>query len=83
MVCCLKINRFVHSRLEKVLIKVIKGTEYDLWVTRFILVYLTNNFEHPFKNLVGAAHQFRKACETIGNNWVHGISQWTKLFSSA
>ena len=46
-------------------------------------VYLTKNFEHPFKNLVGAVHQVRKACEAIGKNWVHGISQCEKLFSSA
>jgi len=46
-------------------------------------VYLTNNFEQPFKNLVGAAHHVRKACEGIGKNWVHGINQCEKLFSSA
>ena len=46
-------------------------------------VYLTKNFEQPFKNLVGAAHHVRRACESIGNNWVHGISQCGKLFSSA
>jgi REP element-mobilizing transposase RayT len=46
-------------------------------------VYLTKNFEHPFKNLVGAAHHVRKTCEDIGKNWVHGISQCEKLFSSA
>jgi len=38
-------------------------------------MYLTNNFEHPFKNLVGAAHHVREACEAMGKNWVHGISQ--------
>ena len=31
-------------------------------------IYLTRNFEHPFKNLVGAAHHVRKACESIGQN---------------
>ena len=46
-------------------------------------VYLTNNFEQPFKNLVGAAHHVRQACEDIGKNWVHGINQCAKLFSSA
>jgi len=46
-------------------------------------VYLTKNFEHPFKNLVGTVHHVRKACEAIGKNWVHGISQCEKLFSSA
>ena len=46
-------------------------------------VYLTKNFEHPFKNLVGTVHHVRKTCEDIGKNWVHGISQCEKLFSSA
>ena len=41
------------------------------------------NFEHPFKNLVGAAHHVRKACESIGQNWVHGMSQCEKFFSSS
>jgi len=46
-------------------------------------IYLTKNFEHPFKNLVGAAFLVRKACEDIGKNWVHGISQCERLFSSS
>ena len=45
-------------------------------------IYLTKNFEQPFKNLVGAAHHVRKACENMGKCWVHGISQCEKLFSS-
>ena len=35
-------------------------------------IYLTRNSEHPFKNLIGAVHHVRKACESIGQNWVHG-----------
>ena len=31
-------------------------------------IYLTRNFEQPFKGLVGAAHHVRKACESIGQN---------------
>ena len=46
-------------------------------------IYLTKNFEHPFKNLVGAAYHVRQACVGIGKNWVHGIKQCEKLFSSA
>ena len=46
-------------------------------------LYLTRNFEQPFKNLVGAAHHVRKACEDMGKCWVHGISQCEKLFSSS
>jgi len=53
----------------------------DLDAKQFI--YLTRNFEHPFKNLVGAAHHVRKACESIGQNWVHGLSQCEKFFSSS
>ena len=46
-------------------------------------IYLTQNFEHPFKNLVGAAHHVRKACKSIGQNWVHGMGQCEKFFSSS
>ena len=46
-------------------------------------VYLTKNFEQPFKNLVGTAHHVRQACEDIGKNWVHGINHCEILFSSA
>jgi REP element-mobilizing transposase RayT len=45
--------------------------------------YLTRNFEHPFKHLVGAAHHVRRACETIGQRWAQGVSQCERLFSSA
>jgi len=44
--------------------------------------YLTRNFEHPFKHLVGAAHHVRSACENLGQRWVQGISQCERLFSS-
>ncbi len=46
-------------------------------------IYLSQNFEKPFKNLVGAAHHVRKACQAIGKNWVHGISQCETFFSSS
>ncbi len=46
-------------------------------------LYLTRNFEQPFKGLVGAAHHVGKACEDMGKCWVHGISQCEKLFSSS
>ena len=46
-------------------------------------VYLTKNFEQPFKNLVGTAYHVRKACEDLGKCWVQGISQCEKLFSSS
>ena len=46
-------------------------------------IRLTRNVEHPFKNLVGAAHHVRKACESIGQNWAHGMSQSEKFFSSS
>jgi len=55
---------------------------YNFWVSMFVF-YLTKNFEQPFKNLVGTVHHVRKTCENIGKNWVHGISQCEKLFSSA
>ena len=46
-------------------------------------LYLTKNFEQPFKSLVGAAHHVRKACEDLGKCWVHGISRCERLFSSS
>jgi len=46
-------------------------------------IYLTSNFEHPFKNLVGAAYHVRKACVELGKCWVHGIKQCEKIFSSS
>ena len=46
-------------------------------------VYLTGNFEKPFKNLIGSVHQIRRACEELGQCWVQGISQCEKLFSSS
>jgi len=45
-------------------------------------VYLTKNFEKPFKNLVGAAHHVRSACDEIGKNWSQGIRQCETFFSS-
>ena len=45
-------------------------------------LYLTRNFESPFKHLVGAAHNIRNACESLGKCWAHGISQCERLFSS-
>ena len=46
-------------------------------------VYLTKNFEQPFKDLVGAAHHVRKACDVMGKRWVHGLNQCEKYFSSS
>ena len=45
-------------------------------------LYLTQNFEHPFKHLVGAAYRVRKVCEETGQCWAQGINQCEKLFSS-
>jgi len=46
-------------------------------------LYLTQHFEHPFRQLVGAAHHVRSACEALGQRWVQGISQCERFFSSA
>ncbi len=46
-------------------------------------LYLTKNFEKPFGNLVGSAHQVRSACEEMGLNWSHGIRQCDVFFSSS
>jgi len=46
-------------------------------------LYLTKNFESPFKNLVGAACHVRSACAELGKRWTHGIRQCETLFSSS
>ena len=46
-------------------------------------VYLTKNFEQPFKGLVDAAHHVRKAYEELGKRWIHGLDQCEKYFSSS
>lgn len=46
-------------------------------------LYLTRNFEQPFKNLVGAAYRIRKVCEENGQRWVQGMKQCETLFSSS
>ena len=46
-------------------------------------LYLTQHFEHPFRQLVGAAHNVRSVCEALGQRWVQGISQCERLFSSS
>ena len=46
-------------------------------------IYLTKNFEQPFKGLVGAAHHERKAYEELGKRWIHGLDQCEKYFSSS
>ena len=46
-------------------------------------VYLTKNFEQPFKDLVGSAHHVRRACDAMGKRWVHGLNQCEKYFSSS
>jgi REP element-mobilizing transposase RayT len=52
------------------------GIEVDNWI------YLTEHFESPFKSLVGTALSMRRACEALGQNWVHGVAQCERLFSS-
>ncbi len=46
-------------------------------------LYLSKNFESPFKNLVGTAQHVLSACEELAMNWVHGIQQWEKYFASS
>jgi hypothetical protein len=43
-------------------------------------IYLTKDFESPFKTLVGCAHNVRQACEQLGKSWVHGIKQCSEVF---
>ena len=46
-------------------------------------LYLTQNFEHPFKHLIGVAFRVRKVCKETGQRWAQGVKQCEKLFSSA
>ena len=43
-------------------------------------IYLTRDFESPFKSLVGCAHQVRQACEQLGKCWVHGLRRCAEVF---
>jgi len=44
-------------------------------------LYLTKNFESPFKTMVGSAINIRKACLQLGKCWTHGIRECEQLFS--
>jgi hypothetical protein len=43
-------------------------------------VYLTKDFESPFKSLVGSAYKIRQVCEQMGRNWVHGVKRCAEVF---
>ena len=43
-------------------------------------IYLSQNFESPFKSLVGNAYHVKQACNELGQQWVHGIRQCEKYF---
>ncbi len=43
-------------------------------------VYLTKDFESPFKSLVGSAYKIKQACEQMGKNWVHGVKRCAEVF---
>ncbi len=43
-------------------------------------VYLTKDFESPFKSLVGSTFKIRQACEQMGKNWVHGMKRCAAVF---
>ncbi len=45
-------------------------------------IYLSQHFESPFKNLVGNAYHVKQACLELGQQWVHGIRQCEKYFTS-
>ncbi len=44
--------------------------------------YLSQNFESPFKAIVGTAHKVREACERLELKWSHGVRECERLFSS-
>jgi len=60
---------------------ILQRLQLDIDVRHWL--YLTRNFEHPFKHLVGTADRVRRACTALGQRWSHGINQCERLFSSA
>ncbi len=44
--------------------------------------YLSQNFESPFKGIVGTAHKVREACKRLDLKWSHGVRECERLFSS-
>jgi REP element-mobilizing transposase RayT len=44
-------------------------------------LYLSKNFESPFKHLVGAAHNMQEACERLKQRWAHGLRDSRRIFS--
>jgi hypothetical protein len=42
--------------------------------------YLAQDFESPFKSLVGTAYKIRQACKETGRCWVHGIRRCADVF---
>jgi len=53
------------------------GIEADNWI------YLTENFERPFKNFAGSVISMKRCCQKIGKAWFHGIGESERLFSSS
>jgi hypothetical protein len=43
-------------------------------------VYLTRDFESPYKTLGGCACNIRQACQQLGKSWVHGLRRCTEVF---
>ena len=76
-------GRILRENKKGVIPKHLHGILQRLAMDAKQFIYLTQNFEHPFKNLVGATHHVRKACESIGQNWVYGMSQCEAFFSSS
>ncbi len=42
--------------------------------------YLAQDFESPFKSLVGTAYKIRQACKETGRCWAHGIRRCADVF---
>ena len=45
-------------------------------------IYLSQNFESPFNNLVENVYHVKQACYELGQQSVHGIRQCEKYFPS-
>ena len=45
--------------------------------------FLATQFESPFKNFVGSVYEMKKACQTVKQQWVQGITHCERLFSNS
>ena len=53
---------------------------YRLQIETKHWIYLTKDFEDPFKSLVGGASLVKQVCKQLEKNWSHGIKNCAEFF---